>query len=858
MAEAGAAILRTPTLGWGASWRIARRDLHARLIGLRLLFVCLFLGVGMLAAIGSLTSAITTEISERGQTILGGDIQIEMTQREASEADKRLFEGLGDLSETIRMRAMARHVGEVGDRGRGRDNAPAAVLTELKGVDSAYPLFGELALEDGRYQAPLPADGIVIDTALAQRLSVGAGDRLAYGDAIFTVADIIADEPDRVGEGFTLGPVAIVSLEGLRATGLIQPGSLFESKYRIRLPPGQDVAPITERLEKDYAERGWDIDDRDNAAPGTSRFLGRMGQFLVLIGLTALAVAGIGVHNGVASYLSLRRSSIATFKILGASSADISRIYLLQIGVVSLCAIALGLAVGALAVPAILWVAGDVLPVKPGFRLHFLPLVKSFAYGVLITAIFAVPPLARARSESGAALLRAGVDPLRQGLDRRGKAGIALAALALLALVLVGVRDLMFSAIVIGAILGVLLLLYGLGMAARFAAQKVPRPRRPLMRLALANLYRPGAQTTALVVALGLALTLFVTLAAIQTSLSGEIQSTVPEEAPDLFVLDVPAGGAERLVGVVRQAAPRAELNIVPALRGTVVAYGGQRVADRNDVPDDAFLLRGERGVTYSPVLPEGSELTQGAWWPADYDGPPLVSLDAEQAEALNLSVGDTLTVSVLGREFTARIASLRKINWDTMGFNYVMVFTPSTFASAPHSLTATITGAGDAKPDVTRALLAAFAGVSVIDTGDVLTQVRDLLDQMATAIVTAAAITILAGVAVLIGAIAASRQQRSYDSVILKMLGATRWQVLGAQALEYGLIAALLALISFGLGISAAWYVITQVFEFNWLPDWTVVAATLIGGALVTLGIGLAGSLPLMALRPAEALRRV
>jgi len=842
-----------PSLSWKQSWHIARRDLHTRLIGLRLLFVCLFLGVAMLGAIGSLTFAVTNEISARGQTILGGDIQIEMSQREASSADKDLFSELGDLSETIRMRAMARRAVGTGDA-----NGPNTVLTELKGVDNAYPLFGTLQLQDGTYVAPLADDAVIIGKALSERLSLNPGDRVFYGEAEFLIKDIIVDEPDRVGEGFTLGPVAIVSMEGLRRTGLIQPGSLFKSKYRIRLAPGEDAVALRKRIEAQYASSGWDINDRENAAPGTSRFLGRMGQFLSLIGLTALAVAGIGVNNGIKSYLSLRQRSIATFKILGATSADITRIYFLQIGFVSIIAITLGVLTGALTVPLILAVAGDVLPVRPGFALYPLPLITSMAYGALIAFIFAAPPLARAKRESGAALLRATTSaPLRR-LDRQTLTRIGFAIFTLFALIVFGERNIIFSLWVIGAILAVLLLLLALGAATRWAAHKVPRPRHPLLRLALTNLYRPGAQTTALVVALGLALTLFVTLAGIQTSLSNEMKNRVPDRAPDLFVLDVPSYEGDRLRAVVNNEAADAELNIVPALRGTVVSYGGRRVTDREDIPGDAFLLRGERGVTYSATLPEGSELIKGEWWAADYAGPLLVSLDAEQAEVLNLDVGDMLTVSVLGREMQARIASLRRINWDTMGFNYVMVFSPSGLANAPHSLTATITLNGDNKGQVARSLLAGFPNVPVIETSEILNKVRSLLEQMSAAIVAAASITILAGIAVLIGAISASRQMRSYDSIILKTLGATRRQILVTQALEYGLIAAVLAIISLLLGMTAAWFVIIQVFEFGWAPDWGIVLATLLGGATITLGIGLVSSLSLMALRPAQALQRV
>nr|WP_278254390.1 FtsX-like permease family protein [Sphingobium sp. BYY-5] len=822
--------------------------------GLRLLFLCLFLGVAALAAIGSLTAAITQELSDRGRVILGGDIEIGMTQREAGLGDKEAFRQLGTLSETIRMRAMAQRVGRGGGQGRG--DAPPAVLTELKGVDAVYPLYGALALRDGVYR-PMDADHILIGVALADRLQVRRGDPLRYGAATFTISDIIADEPDRLGEGFTLGPVAIVSMEGLRRTGLIQPGSLYATKYRIRLSPRYDPVIVRQDWEKARANEGWTFKDRDRAAPGANRFIERMGQFLSLIGLAALVIAGIGVSNGVASYLAGKRGGIATLKVLGATSTDIARIYRMQVGVVALLGIAAGLIVGAALPPLVVAIAGDVLPVSPGFRLHPLPLLASAAYGLLIAFLFTFPPLAKARTQPAAAIFRGAVET-RTGLDRRSIAAMAAAGALLVLLALSTARDPLFSAAVLGAVAAVLLLLLGLGAAVSRLARRLPRPRRPLLRLALANLHRPGAQTAALIVALGLALTLFVTLAGIETSLDAEIRNVVPKKAPAQIVLDIPAPQQARFRQIVAAQAPEAQLNIVPVLRGTITAYDGQRVADLKDVPEGAWFLRGERGVTYSATLPEGSDLVAGQWWPKDYRGPPLVSLDAEAAKTLGIGVGDTLTVSILGREIEARIASLRKVNWDTMGFNYILVFPPHTLASAPHSVAATITMDARHNAAMTRALLAAFPGVSVIAVGEVIDQVGTILTQMSRAILVAASVAILAGIAVLVGAIAASRQARSYDSVILKTLGATRAQLLGGQALEYGLLAAILALVALALGSAAAWFVIVQVFDFGWAPDWPIVLATLAGGALLTLGIGLAGSIPLLSVRPANALRQV
>lgn len=837
-------------LGWRAAWRIARRDLHLGFRGLRLLFLCLFLGVATLAAIGSLTSAITQELRDRGRVILGGDVEIGMTQRQASLGDKQAFRQLGALSETIRMRAMAQRVGQ------GRGDAPPAILTELKGVDAAYPLYGALTLRHGAYR-PLDAGHIVIGEALAERLDIGRGAQLRYGDARFIVSDIIVDEPDRLGEGFTLGPVAIVSMDGLRRTGLIQPGSLYAAKYRIRLDPRFDAATVRKDWGKARASEGWTFKDRDRAAPGANRFIERMGQFLALIGLAALVIAGIGVSNGVASYLAGKRGGIATFKVLGATAADIARIYRLQVGAVALLGIGAGLLAGAALPPLVVALAGDVLPVSPGFRLHPLPLLTSALYGLLIAFLFTFPPLARARTQPAAALFRGAVDS-RSGLDRRSLAAMGVAGALLVALALGTARDPLFAAAVLGAVGAVLLLLLGIGIAVRWGARRLPRPKRPWLRLALANLHRPGAQTAALIVALGLALTLFVTLAGIETSLDAEIRQVVPKKAPAQIVLDIPAADQARFRAIALRQAPEAQLNIVPVLRGTITAYGGRRVADLEQLPEGAWFLRGERGVTYSATLPEGSDLVAGRWWPKDYRGPPLVSLDAEAADTLGIGVGDRLTVSILGREIEARIASLRKVSWDTMGFNYVLVFSPVTLRSAPHSVAATITMDPRHDTAMTRALLAAFPGVSVIAVGDVVDQVGMILTQMSRAILVAASVAILAGIAVLVGAIAAARQSRSYDSVILKTLGATRMQLLGGQALEYGLLAALLALVALALGSIAAWFVIVQIFDFTWAPDWHVVLATLAAGALLTLGIGLAGALPLLSVRPARALRQV
>jgi putative ABC transport system permease protein len=682
---------------------------------------------------------------------------------------------------------------------------------------------------------------VAIGVELGDRLAVRPGDRIRIGEAELTVIGFIAEEPDRVGQGFTLGSTALVDRSGLEATGLVQPGSMFTSAYRLRLPDGADPEATGKRLTDRFKDGGYQVQDRTNGAPGTRRFIERLGQFLTLVGLTALVVAGIGVGNGVTSWLDQKRGTIATLKLLGASSRTIFLSYLIEIAIVAAAAIVAGLAAGALVPAIVLQIAGDALPVPPTLALYPLPLLASAGYGLLIALVFALVPLARARTVPAASLFRGSLEPLRRP-GWLSIAGAALAAAAIAGVAIGTAREPGFAAGFIGAALGLLLLLVLLGSTIRWLASKLPRPRNPVFRLALSNLHRPGAQTGRLVVALGLGLTLFTTLAVIESALSGQIRSTIPAKAPSFFMLDIPSEEVARFRDMAGRAAPGGDLVTIPSLRGSVVSVAGKRVADMTDLPPEAWFLRGDRGLTYAADLPEGSRIVSGGWWPRDYQGPPLVSLDVEAARSVGLKVGDSITVSILGRDIEARIASLREINWDTMGFNFIIVFAPGTLESAPHSFMATLSMPAAQERPFANAVSRQFPTVSAIRVKDVVETVANMLGQLS--------------VAVLVGALAASRRARTYDSVILKMLGATRPRILAAQALEFAALALIVSGVAFAIGTGAGWYVVVKVLELDWTPNWAIVGGTLGAGALVTLVLGLLGSLPALAARPARALR--
>ncbi|MGK2909715.1 MAG: ABC transporter permease [Sphingobium sp.] len=828
--------------------RFALRDLRGGLTGLRLLVICLFLGVAALAGIGSLSSSINAALSEQGQSILGGDIAFDLNQRSATPDEWAAMEKQGRLSQVTRMRAMV-----------ARADGADAVLSELKAVDAAWPLYGSLTLAGGGTR---PGIGeVALADSLADRLGIRTGGQVKIGDKVFRVSGVIAAEPDRVGSGFSFGPTAIIAAESLDATGLLQPGSIYETQYRVRTPADTDPQAAIAAVNAAAPQAGWESRDRANGSPGTRRFVDRMGQFLALVGLTALVVAGIGVGNGVASYLDGKRPGIATLKALGASSRTIFLTYLLQIAIVSLVGITLGLIMGA-ALPWLVTIfAGDMLPVPPSLGIYPAPLATSATYGLLTALLFALVPLVRARHVAAATLFRGGLGD--SGNSGRGVWVAVLAITGLIAtLAIVTAREPQLAAIFLAAALGLLIVLSLLGTLVQRAAARLPRPSHPLARLALANLHCPGAQTGRLIVALGLGLSLFTTLAVVETNLSGQMASSIPAKAPSFFALDIPSEGIGQFRNIVTREAPGADIVTVPSLRGPVVAVRDQRVSDMKDIPEDAWILRGDRGLTYAEELPRGNTIVDGQWWPRGYSGEPLVSVDIRAAKALNLKIGDKLTVSVLGVEVPARIASFREIDWDSMGLNFGLIFSPNALEGAPHSYLATIAlpgGAGAAQEKaINRDVIRAFPSASLIRVKEVITSLGDLLAQLSAAVRVAASVAVMAGIAVLVGAIAAARRTRTYDAVLLKLLGATRRQVLAVQAMEYAALAVIVSGIALAVAAGAGWYLATETLGLQWAPDWTVVLLTLAGGALLTLALGLIGSLPALAARPARALREL
>jgi putative ABC transport system permease protein len=433
----------------------------------------------------------------------------------------------------------------------------------------------------------------------------------------------------------------------------------------------------------------------------------------------------------------------------------------------------------------------------------------------------------------------------------------ALALLAASALAVWRASNPAFAATGIGAIVALILLFAALGVAIRRLSRASRHRGGPIVRLGVAALDRPGAATVRLSVALGLGLSLLVMLAASGASLLREIGQTIPSRAPALFLVDIPAARQSEFRSLAASELPGAELRLVPSLRGPVVAVNGTRVADLPAIPEGAWVLRGDRGLTFLGDLPQGNRVVAGEWWPRDYRGPPLISLDKDAAEALRLKVGDTLTISVLGRPIEARIASLREINWRSFGFNFAIIFAPGALENAPYTLMATVSPSAGARTETFEQKLAQdLPMVSAIRVSAIVEQVGSILTALDQAVRLATMVAIAMGMVVLAGAVVATRRSRTRDLVLLKLVGATRGQVVGTQLVEFALLSTAVALIAFAAGIGGAILVTGEVLDIPLQPAWAALLAIPAAAVALAVGAALLAALPALNARPARALR--
>lgn len=830
------------------AWRFALRELRGGLKGFRIFLACLALGVAVIAAIGSIRASIETGLSREGATILGGDAELNFTYRFATDDERAWLEQNAErYSEIAEFRSMA-VVGE--ERG----------LTQVKAVDDLYPLKGEMQLTppmplaaalDGAQGLP----GAVMDRVLADRLGLAPGDSFHLGTQEFRLTALIALEPDAAASGFELGPRTMVRTADLDASGLLQPGTLFDTKYRMDLPAGHDLDALQADAEARFESTGLRWRDARNGAPGITNFVERLGAFLVLVGLSGLAVGGVGVSAAVRAYLATKTGTIATLRTLGAERQVIFLTYFLQIGALALLGVAIGLGLGGLGPVLLGPLIAAQLPFPAVFSIYPSALAEAALYGLLTAFVFALWPLARAERIRAASLFRdAFASRTRLPAPRYLLAtALALGLLVGLAAWFSGSAQLTLwtAGGLMGALVVLLIAALGIGYLARRGAQ--PARGLPALRWALSSIGSARDGAVPAVLALGLGLTVLAAIGQIDGNMRRAIAGNLPDVAPSYFFVDIQREQMPGFLERVENDPAVTRVENAPMLRGVLTRINGQPATE---VAGDHWVVRGDRGITYAAAQPENTTVTAGTWWPEDYSGPPQISFAAEEAEELGLTLGDTLTLNILGRDITGTITSLRNVDFSTAGMGFVMVLNEAALAGAPHSFIATVYAEEQAEAAILRDLAREMPNITAIRVRDALDRVAGILKQLAAATAYGAAATLLTGFLVLLGTAAAGEPARRYEAALLKTLGAPRRQILTSFALRSALLGAAAGLVALAAGIGGAWAVNAYVFETSYAVIWPNAILVISGGVLTTLLAGLIFALRPLAAKPARILR--
>ena len=825
---------------WTLAWLIANRELREGISGFWIFIACIIIGVASIAGVKTISASFTAGLNTQAKNILGGDIDLRLNnQRASTEQNSYLKSNSSAISKTVEMRAMTKPLKNKISSQKKRS------LIELKGVDGNYPLVGHVrlsppqSLSSALSQESDEVFGAVADPNLLRRLGINVGEKIKIGDAIFKINATIIQEPDRAANVLNFGPRLLTTISAVDASDLIQPGSQIHFHTRLLLPSKISIKKWIINLDQKFKNAGWRVRSPSEAAPGTRRFIESLALFLNFIGLTALLVGGIGVGNAIDQYLEGKIQTIATFKCLGASGAIIFKIYLIQILLFGCLGISLGLLLGG-GMPAIgLWLISEHLPITPEIKFYPKPLMIAATFGLLTIITFAIWPMGRAIKIPAASLFRDRVKKSKFKPSRNILITLVISVAIIACLIILNSSDKFFACMfILVALLIFTLLRTSALLLIMWATRKKPIKNASLL-LAITNICRPDSNVKSIILSLGVGLSVLIAVTLIEANLNIQVKERLPNKAPAFFFIDIQPNQTQDFDRIVEEVTGAKKFKRMPSLRGRITEINGMPVEEVKISKESQWAINGDRALTSSANKSSDAKIIAGKWWPKNYIGPPLISLDYGLAEGFGVSVGDTLTLNVLGREIVGKISSLREIDWRSLKFDFAIIFSPGTFEGAPHTHIASVEAPPETEEDLEHAVTIRFQNITSIRVREALKAASNLLKSVSNAVGGSSLITILSGILVLAGVITSGQQRRIYESVIFKVFGVKRRLLVKSYTYEYGIIGLATGIISGAIGTLVAWATIVYLMHMEWvfLPE--VLAVTLLTCLFFTISVG-------------------
>jgi putative ABC transport system permease protein len=783
------------------------RDIRSGFRAFYLALICLVIGLASITTVQVVASSILQSIEKNSRTILGADWVVRQIYNPIGEREHQWIKEKGaKISETIEMRPMLINP-KTGD----------TVLVELKVVDEIYPLYGEVTIASGQNFKNKIGKGLILDPSLQERLQVSEGQNVQLGSQEIPVADWIVNEPDRAGSGrFGLAPRVIISRNYFKQTELEKPGSLISYDTRVQWT-GKEI-PSAEDFQSDFPDATWRLTTSENASPQIQRFVRNLLQFMTLVGLSALLIGGIGVANGLGIFFEKRLTSIAIYKMIGVPQQMLRQIYGFQIAMMTAIGVFIGVGIGALLPLVGLSFIREMLPFPITIAYSFESLAAPALFGILITWIFALWPFGKAELTSPLLLFRQG---LPDGVKRPAFDIVVIMITLVVCLsgfIFITAVDQRFALFFIIGAFTCFIVFWGIGFFIRKVTGKMAGRMSLVSRLALTNLGGPRSATILTLVSIGIGLTVLGGITLIDRNMRGILTERMPVDAPSFFFLDIQPHQKPDFQAMIENWPTTRKLVMTPNLRGRIVSVNGVKAEEALIDQRERWLLQNDRGFTYLAKQPDHSTVTSGEWWPENYQGPPLISVVDDVERGFGIKVGDQVTVNILGRDITAKVANVREVNWTSFTINFAITFAPGVLDKAPHNWLATVIAPVEDEAALQKQISRQFPNISMVRVSEAVKSIQTILSQMVAAVRIMAILALVTGVFVLAGALISTRIQRSYDIVILKVLGMSRRQMLKGLGIEFIILGLTASLIAALLAIGISWGVLEPLMDLGWI----------------------------------------
>lgn len=857
---------RKRALPWSTAARIAWRELRAGKA--KFLFVLLSVAVGVAALTGvrGFSDSFAHELQLQARSILAGDVSARMFRQPTPQESAQLQALAGHgIRETVTTEMLSMAMVK---------NDPIPLLVSLKAVDPAqYPFYGKVTLSTqsgGAAQSGGPSlrqalnDGTaVVDDNFLVRMRSHVGGEVKVGDKWFRIAAVIQQEPDRLTAGVGLGPRVMITRQGLEQTGLVQPGSRATERFLFAVSNRETVPQLKAQVEKILPEA--QVTDYREANPALTDGLDHATGLLSLICLVAMVLGAIGVAMAMRAHLQQRIEILAIMKSVGARSSDILRIYLFQTLLLGLAGAALGVGLGLGVEYALPVVIGSLLPLHPAIRLPLDPVLAALGTGVLTTVLFCLPPLLDVRRVRPSLVLRHMVESGSGGGWRRwiAERKLQIASIAVILAGLGGIAAGLADSALVGkwfaiCLAGVLAVLLGLsagllrGLRALLSRTRLRLPSA--LRHGLANLYRPGNQSAAVLAALGAGIMLILCVFLMQRSIVDSLHEDVKPDTPNVFLIDMSTAELPGIRALLQKQKGVVEgLETIPVIAARVVSIDGTPVDQLKLKHFPKHLLR-SADLSWSGTVPAGTKVAEGKWW-AGGSHTPDVAVVQDVARALHLKVGSQMAFVVGETTLPVTVAAIYKVTGEHPFARSEFVLPQSLLQGQPVVWYGDIHAKPDAIPDVERALFASYPTVTVINIADIVETIQGVVDQITLVIRFLAAFSILSGLIILASSVASTRFRRIREVVVLKTLGATRRRIATVFSVEFmvlGLLAGAVGVVFANLLTHVLLHRMQVTFHRDIAGSVAAVAAT----AVLAVATGWIASWRLLGQKPLEVLR--